>query len=192
MIGTKKPESNVTFTDWYAGQKRDYQYRVTVVKKIVAEPDLESPDSDIVTAQLVSDVWFIVGSDRSESHIFEIPVSDEGHSRPVQQEEFEPIGSNRKAVVRGFVLGHEGSVDMAFLEEETLVARDQIEYLLFYAGPHILKTPFGDVYDVTFGSPDYKYLGGGNMNVTLTWIETGSTNNPGLTPDQYLASIQAE
>ncbi len=192
MIGTRKPETNVTYTDWYAGQRLDYHYRVTVVKKIADEPDLESPDSDIVTARLISDVWFVVGADRSEEHIFELPVSDESHNRPVQQEEFEPIGSNRKAVVRGFVLGHEGSVDVAYLDEETMDARHQIEYLLFYAGPHILKTPFGDVYDVTFGSPDYKYLGGGNMNATLTWIETGATNNPGLTPDQYLASIGAE
>lgn len=192
MIGTKKPETNVTFTDWYAGQGTSYHYRVTVVKKIADEPDLESPDSDIVTAQLTSDVWFVVGKDRSPTHIFELPVSDESHNRPVQQEEFEPIGSNRKAVVRGFVLGHEGSVDIAYLEEEVTDAKEEIEYLLFYAGPHILKTPFGDVYDVTFGSPDYKYLGGGNMNVTLTWIETGATNNPGLTPDQYLAQIGAE
>lgn len=192
MIGTRKPQSNVTYVDWYAGQKREYNYRVTVVKKIANEPDLESPDSDIVTAQLVSDVWFVVGNDRSEEHIFELPVNSESHNRPVQQEEFEPIGSNRKAVVRGFVLGHEGSVDVTFFEEESAIARQRIEYLLYYAGPHILKNPFGDVFDVTFGSPDYQYLPAGNMEATLTWIETGATNNPGLTPDQYLAQIGAE
>lgn len=191
MIGTARPESNTTFSDWYAGNSVQYEYRVTVVKLIASEPDLEGPDSDIATASLESDVWMVVGQDRDTTHIFELYVSGESHTRPVQQESFEPLGSNRKAVVRGFVLGHEGSVDVTYQESESWVGRTQIEYLLYYAGPHILKTPFGDVYDVTFGSPDYSYQGGGSLNVTLTWIEVGATNNPGLSPDQFLALIGA-
>ncbi len=192
MIGTKKPETNTIFVDWYAGQRRTYEYRVTVVKLIAGEPDLESPDSDIVTTILDADTWMVIGKDRATEHIFELPVDSENHNRPVQQESFEPIGSNRKAVVRGFVLGHEGTMDVLWTEEESFDARAQIEYLLYYAGPHILKNPFGDVYDVTFGSPDFQYNGGGSLSVTLTWIETGATNNPGLSPDEYLAQIGAE
>lgn len=191
-IGIRKPEVNNFFNDWYAGQGVPYEYRVTVVKLITNEPDVESPDSDIVSAILESDVWMIVGRDRAEEHIFELEVSSESHSRPVQQETFEPLGSNRKAVVRGFVLGHEGSLDVSFDQSQTVVGREEIEYLLYYAGPHILKNPFGDVYDVTFGSPDFEYVGGGHLNVTLTWIEVGATNNPGLAPDEFLALIGAE
>lgn len=192
MIGTRKPETNVAFSDWYAGQSRQYEYRVTVVKLITSEPDLESPDSDIVSTALQSDVWMVIGKDRAEEHVFELPVSSESHSRPVQQEEFEPLGSNRKAIVRGFVLGHEGTLDVVFQNTEAQLAKEQVEYLLYYAGPHILKNPFGDVFDVTFGSPDYSYGGGGILSATLTWTEVGATNNPGLTPDEFLAQIGAE
>lgn len=191
MIGTRKPETNVEFSDYYAGQGVNYNYRVTVVKLISNEPDVESPDSDIVTASLSSDVWMVVGRDRSPEHIFELPVSDENHTRPVQQESFEPLGTNRKVVVRGFVLGHEGSLEVIWQNEETRVAREQVEYLLYYAGPHILKSPFGDVFDVTFGSPDFQFLGGGALTVTLNYIEVGATSNPGITPDEYLLTIGA-
>jgi hypothetical protein len=191
MVGTRKPETNTVFTDYYAGQRQLYQYRVTVVKLISGEPDVESPDSDIVTARLESDTWYVVGRDRAEEHIFELPVTDESHQRPVQQESFEPLGTNRKVVVRGFVLGHEGSVQCLWDGEETDIARSQIEYLLYYAGPHILKNPFGDVFDVTFGSPDFSYAGGGHLSVTLTYTEVGATSNPGITPEDYLQSIGA-
>jgi hypothetical protein len=181
------------FSDWYSGQREVYEYRVTVVKKIADEPDLESPDSDIVQAQLSSDEWVVVGHDRAEEHTFGLPVMDAPHQRPVQQEVFEPLGSNRKAVIRGFVLGHEGSLECLWAAEEASLAKEQIEYLLYEPGPHILKSPFGDVWDVTFSSPDFNYAPVGHMPVTLEWIETGhSTSNPFLTPDDYLAQIGAE
>ena len=192
MVGVRKPETNTSFNDWYAGQGQEYEYRVTVVKLLAGEPDLESPDSDIAVARLETDTWMVVGLDRAESHIFELPVSAETHTRPVQQEVFEPLGTNRKAVVRGFVLGHEGSLNLVWHEEDAPDSREKVEYLLYYPGPHILKDPFGNVYDVTFAGPDSSYLGGGGLEQVITWIEVGTTNNPGLTPDEYLAQIGAE
>ena len=192
-IGMRNIEGGIFFNDWYAGQQTNYEYRVTVVKKIADEPDVESPDSDIVQARLESDVWFVVGKDRSEAHTFELPVESETHTRPVQQEAFEPLGTNRKAVVRGFVLGSEGQLTVNWTFEEKIVSDEQINYIIYNAGPHILKNPFGDVYEVTFGTVDGQYSVGGLHNVTLVWIETGSkTNNPLLTPDEFLATIGAE
>jgi hypothetical protein len=191
MIGLAKPSTRLAFNDWYAGQQTMWEYRVTVVKLINGEPDLESPDSDIVQARLESDVWFVIGQDRD--HIFELPVESENHTRPVQQEAFEPLGSNRKAVVRGFVLGHEGTIDLHWQPSEKAEADENMQYILYGAGPHILKNPFGDVYEVTFGSQDAEYGTGGQKITTLTWIEVSQkTNNPLLTPDEYLATIGAE
>lgn len=191
MIGAVKPESRVTFNDYYAGQQQGYEYRVTVVKLIGGEPDLESPDSDIASGRLESDVWYVIGADRT--HVFELPVSDETHTRPVQQEAFEPIGLNRKAVVRGFVLGHEGTLDVVWQPEEKADADENMTYLIYQAGPHILKNPFGDVYEVTFGTQDGQYQTGGVLTTSLVWIETSQkTNNPLLTPDEFLATIGAE
>jgi hypothetical protein len=192
MIGTARPETNTTFTDYYAGQGVEYEYRVTVVKSLSTQPDLESPDSDIVQARFDGDVWMVIGQDRLPEHTFELFVVSESHTRPVQQEVFEPIGGTRKTSVRGFVLGWEGSLDVTWLPEEKRIAEAQIDYLLSNAGPHTLKNPFGDVYDVTFGTPDGSYQGAGVQNMTLTWIEVGNRTHNVLTPDEFLAQIGAE
>jgi hypothetical protein len=152
---------------------------------------LESPDGDenIIPASLLADVWMFVGFDRSPEHIVELPVSDESHTRPVQQEEFEPLGSDRKVIMRGFVLGHEGSVQCIWINRdapspgdqqvyynETIIGRRLVDYLTRNKGPHILKSPFGDVWNVEFQGPSYKWLDTGNLQVDLAWIETGETS----------------
>jgi hypothetical protein len=152
---------------------------------------LESPDGDenILPVVIDADVWMFIGFDRSSAHIVELPVVDEDHNRPVQQEEFEPLGSDRKVIMRGFVLGHEGSIqcifrndivpspdDVQVLYNETIIGRRLVDYLTRNKGPHILKSPFGDVWDVEFQGPTYKWLDSGNLQVTLTWIETGNTS----------------
>jgi hypothetical protein len=50
-------------------------------------------------------------------------------------------------------------------------AMTQVNYLKSTAGPHLLKSPFGDVWEVEFGGPGKEYQGGGHITVTLTWTE---------------------
>ena len=71
--------------------------------------EIESADgpSNIASAEVGGDIWLFIGADKDPAHIMELPVSDEDHRRPVQQEAFETLGSDRKLVIRGFVLGHE-------------------------------------------------------------------------------------
>lgn len=180
------------YADWLAGNSIRYEYRVTQVDtRANAGIELESPDGDenIVPAMLEADVWMFVGFDRTADHIVELPVSDEGHNRPVQQEEFEPLGSDRKVIMRGFVLGHEGSIqciwinrevaspsDVQVFYNETVIGRRLVDYLTRNKGPHILKSPFGDVWEVEFQGPTYKWLDSGNLQVDLSWIETGNTS----------------
>jgi hypothetical protein len=161
--------SQNSYTDYTAGQEVLYQYKVTAFKKVAGDIDLESPDSDVVTVALVSDVWFVVGADAS--HIFELPVTAESHTVPIQQEVFEPLGTSRKVIVRGKVLGSEGSLTILWKDSERVDAQTKLSYLTDNRGPHILKSPFGDVWYVEFAGPAKKYQGGGALQVDISWIE---------------------
>lgn len=159
------------YSDYYAGHSVTYEYKVTVWKKVVGDVDVESPSSEVPYAVLDPDSWFVIGADRDPSHIFELPVESETHSEPIQQEVFEPLGSRRKSIVRGKVLGAEGTVQVQWTDDERVTAQVYLRYLADMAGPHILKSPFGDVWLVEFSGPAKKYMGGGRLSVTLTWIE---------------------
>jgi trimeric autotransporter adhesin len=188
-------QSTSKYTDWYAAHDVDYQYRVTVTTlKTGNENYLESPDDpdggNLATAKLSADVWMFIGYDRADEHVQELFVTDEDHNRPVQQESFETLGSDRKVIIRGFVLGNEGNITVVYsghklvasptdeqvFYEETVLGRRLIDYLTFNKGPHILKSPFGDVWDAEFAGPEYRWSHGGNLEVQLSWIETGQTS----------------
>jgi hypothetical protein len=184
------------YTDWFAGNDVNYEYRVTVNTTksgaLVQSPD-DPNGGNLATGKLSADTWMFIGTDRASEHIAELFVNDEDHERPIQQESFETLGSNRKVVVRGFVLGNEGNFSMTYqgsklvslpsdaqkLYEETVLGRRLVDYLTFNKGPHILKSPFGDVWAVEFSSPKFKWLQGGHLQVDLSWVETGQTSKTG-------------
>jgi hypothetical protein len=187
LIGTRAPMFATAYIDWYTGQGITYEYLVTAVT-ITSQSgvDLESPDSDMPEARLQSDSWMIVGRDRSEEHAQAIPVTDEEHNRIVQQEIFEVVGGTRKVVIRGNTLGYEGTLTIVWDSRDiewpeasqryvdyTLVGKRLLDYVLENAGPHILKSPFGDVWEVEFQGPSYRPATGGHLEVEMAWIETG-------------------
>ena len=182
-----------SYDDWRAGNSLNYQYRVNAVTTKDSGIHLESGDDpdggNIVSSILDADVWMIIGADRSNEHIQEVPVDDEEHNKPIQQEVFETLGSNRKVIVRGFVLGSEGrisaiwdsrlvqsDVDEQVYYDYTIVGRRLLDYITDNKGPHILKSPFGDVWEVEFSGPSYRWQKGGHLEVDLEWIETGPTS----------------
>lgn len=193
LVGTTSPQSNTTYRDWYAGQSINYHYRVTITTRTATSGiELESSDDpgfgNIATAALDSDVWMFIGADRADDHVLELPVSDEDHEGTIQQESFEVLGADRKVIIRGFVLGDEGSIscvwtstlvpsfeDPQVLVEETVLGRRLVDYLTNNKGPHTLKSPFGDVWDVDFEGPKFKWITGGHLQVSLSWVETGQT-----------------
>ena len=166
-----KTKTTTQYKDYFAGNSIQYEYMVTVFKKVVGDVDIESPESDIAGVIMDADVWFVIGADRSEQHSFELQVTDETHTDPVQQEVFEPLGSSRKTIVRGHVLGTEGSLDVVWTNDELADAQDRLSYLTHTAGPHILKSPFGDVWQVEFAGPSKRYSTGGHLAATITFIE---------------------
>jgi hypothetical protein len=187
------------YNDWWAGHGINYQYRVTnCTSKSGIDIELESPDDpdggSFCEMNLDTDVWMVIGPDRSDDQIAELPVNGEGHNRPVQQESFETLGSNRKVIITGFVLGNEGSIQMTWQNveithpldiqstiNETVWGRRIVDYMTqIKTGPWTLKSPFGDVWDVVFGAPEYEWLGGGHLNVSVDWIETGQTSGATL------------
>lgn len=195
LIDTVDSYSQNRYDDWRAGHGINYQYRVTnITSKATVETELESPDDpdggSFDQTILETDVWMVVGPDRSDEQIAELPVNAESHNRPVQQEAFETLGSNRKVIITGFVLGHEGSITMLWTNKtithpldiqetisNTVWGRRIVEYMTqVKTGPWTLKSPFGDVWDVVFGAPDYQWKSGGHLEVSIDWIETGQTS----------------
>lgn len=191
FVGQSELLGQSFYKDFYAGNTLLYEYRVTMVAtKTGVGIELESPDDpdgqNLVTVIMDSDVWMLVGKDRDDAHIQTLPVSDESHQRVLQQEAFETLGSNRKVIIRGFVLGSEGSItvvwrhdlvvsetDSQVFYDETVIGRRLLNYITNNKGPHILKSPFGDVWDVEFEGPEYQWMQGGNLTVQLAWTETG-------------------
>jgi hypothetical protein len=163
--------STVEYKDFMTANTVTYQYKITQWQKVTGDADLESGDSDIAEETLDADSWYIVGADRAPAHIFEVPVTAAPFQEPVQQEVFEPLGTSRKVIVRGKTLGAEGSLQCRWKDDEREIGKAHIEYIKSNAGPHILKSPFGDIWQVEFSGPTKDYMGGGHMNATLVWTE---------------------
>jgi hypothetical protein len=171
-ILTEIPSINTThFDDYLTAYGVPYEYKATQWSIVIGDADLESSDSDLATEFLENDAWYVVGYDRNPAHIFELPVLAAPFIEPVQQEVFEPLGTNRKVIIRGKVMGAEGTMTCKWDESQRDAAVLQVMYIKSNQGPHILKSPFGDVWQVEFNGPSKDYELGGHLNVALTWTE---------------------
>jgi hypothetical protein len=151
-----------------------YEYKITQFKNSGGGFDIESDDSDIVEASLEGDaldIWMVVGADGDPDHTFELPVTADSFVEPIQQEVFEPLGSERKTVVRGKVLGAEGTLSVLWDSSERDEILPKLHYITHHRGPHILRSPFGDTWLVEFGGPTKAYEPVGHLNVSLQWTE---------------------
>jgi len=164
-------KATTSYLDYTAANSVSYDYKITQFQIIPGDVDLESGDSDISTVTLDTDSWVIIGADRALSHIFEVPVIAAPFQEPVQQEVFEPLGTNRKVILRGGVMGAEGTLQAKWPTSERTIAKEQIDYVKSNAGPHLLKSPFGDVWQVEFAGPTKDYEQVGHFNATLSWTE---------------------
>jgi hypothetical protein len=163
--------STTEHSDYIVAYDTLYDYKITQMKIVVGDADLESGDSDLGTESLENDAWYVIGADRAPTHIFELPVIAGPFIEPVQQEVFEPLGTSRKVIIRGKVMGAEGTLNCKWPSDQRNEASAQIAYIKSNQGPHILKSPFGDLWQVEFSGPAKDYEIGGHFNVSLTWTE---------------------
>jgi hypothetical protein len=173
LISIYDPDT-LTFEDLTPEFGADYEYKVTQFKNATGGFDIEGPDSDIAEATVEGsqeDVWSVIGADGEAEHTFDLHVIDGPIRRPIQQEIFEPLGSSRKTVVRGRVLGSEGSLTMIYTSDERSTGLTQIDYITENRGPHVLRSPFGDVWLVEFGGTDREDMPAGHVKITLPWTE---------------------
>lgn len=166
-------KSVTSYSDSMAGHGLEYEYMVTQTQIIPNDEDLESAPSDIATTILESDDWFVIGNQDWENPtgVFVLPVIRETHQKFIQQEIFEPVVGSRKRVVRGNVLGAEGSMTLMWPAEEQRQGQRNLSFLINDSGPHILKSPFGDVWLVEFDAPDYQYSPVGHLTTNIGWVE---------------------
>ena len=172
---TIRTQATTSYRDYFAAHGTTYLYTMTVFKTVPGDVDLESPLAEAAQVLLDPDAWWVVGADRTSDHIFELPVTKGPFREPIQQEVFEPLGSNRKTIVRGRVLGAEGQLDLLFKDDEVQDARRRLAYLRDNKGPHLLKSPFADLWQVEFSGPDKDYLPAGHLSTKLAWTEVDET-----------------
>lgn len=162
----------LNYTDYSSGVGVKYEYKITQT----SQPAASNPvDSDIdaatpVTAASESDNWWIV-YEGDESLGVELYVDSENRTNPYQEEIFEPFGRDRKVIVRYAQFGVEGSISTYIPNDETSVKMPKIKLLFGLSLPLYLKTPFGDVYKVYFGTPTYEYATAGTVKLSVGYIE---------------------
>lgn len=162
----------LNYTDYSSGVGVKYEYKITQTSQPVGSNPV---DSDIdaasaVTAASESDNWWIV-YEGDETLGVELYVDSESRTNPYQEEVFEPFGRSRKVVVRYAQYGVEGSVSAYIPNDEASVKMPKIKRLFALSVPLYLKTPFGDVYKVYFGTPTYEYATAGTVKLSVGYIE---------------------
>lgn len=161
----------VEYEDQTAGQQVEYEYAITQYKAVVGDVPLESLSSEVVTIMLETDAWFTLRLQSGVYFAIEVNVVDENHNAVIQQEIFEPLALDRKRIVRGLTLGDEGVFTALFDVSLVNEARTHFELLNQLRGPHILKSPFGDIWFVEFDAPSFRYRPGGHLEVKIGWVE---------------------
>ena len=164
----------ITYTDFSAGIGARYEYKITQTSEPVGSNAVDSDidATEVVIASSTSDNWWIV-SKYDESINVELYVDSEDRTKPYQEEVFEPFGRGKKVVVRYAQYGVEGNISAYIPNDETAIKMPNIRKLFEenVNSPIYLKTPFGDVYTVYFGTPSYQYATAGTVKMSVGYIE---------------------
>jgi hypothetical protein len=164
----------ITYTDFSAGIGARYEYKITQTSQPVGSNAVDSDidATEVVVASSTSDNWWIV-SKYDESINVELYVDSEDRTNPYQEEVFEPFGRGKKVVVRYAQYGVEGNISAYIPNDETVIKMPNIRKLFEenVNSPIYLKTPFGDVYTVYFGTPSYQYATAGTVKMSVGYIE---------------------
>lgn len=161
------------YTDYSAGIGITYEYTVTQTSQPVGSNQVDSDidNSPVKLGRSEKDNWFIVVPN-NDSLAIELYVDSEDRNQPYQEEIFEPFGRSRKVVVRYKQYGVEGNFNAVIPADEVAAKLPVLkEIAAVVTEPVYIKTPFGDVYKAYLGTPSYSYVGSGNINYSVSYIE---------------------
>jgi hypothetical protein len=165
-------KSDTSYIDFTSAIGITYEYRMTQYADYGSGLILESnPDSAIViTCSASDDNWFIVPNGRYDLSV-ELYAQSESRSNPFQEEIFEPFGRDRKVVVRTARYGAEGSFEAFIPADEVSDKVSKLNIALSLNDYVYLKDPFGAVYKVYLGAPEFSYQPGGSMVASINYVE---------------------
>jgi hypothetical protein len=172
LLTTISDKTKKSYFDFSAAVGVTYQYTVTqtALPSGSHEVDSDIAAATVVEARNTSDNWWIV-VENNQALAVELYVDTEARTQPYQEETFEPFGRNRKVIVRYAQYGVEGNISSVIPLDETAVKLSILKKIAELTDPVYLKTPFGDVYKVYLGIPNYSYTSGGNVNYSVTYVE---------------------
>jgi len=167
-IGSILVEADSEYSDYTAPLDTPLWYRVTVWNL-----DTEGLPSDATSELDVSQWWFCTPGDPSNTFEIRTVVGYED-GNPLQQEDYEPLGRNRKLVVTGELLGNEGSLTANLSREDaTIIERLRQRSIDDTNSFHLLKSPFGEIFRVRLRSIRRTRGSAGRQVITIPFVEVG-------------------
>jgi hypothetical protein len=165
-IATLTPEAADEYSDFEAPLAAALLYRVTVTNTT----GFESLPLEGGTELDVSTWWLVTPGD--ETRTFELRVvTGYDDVRPMQEDAYEPLGREKKLVIMGELLGHEGSIDVDLSREDAGLV-EMIREASMHAGGYVLiKSPFGDVFRSHIGSARRTRQPAARQRITFDFVE---------------------
>lgn len=169
LLATLTPASTELLVDYLAPIGSSILYEVTIMQTTGAES--EPAAAETALAELG---WWIVrpGVDAETFRLAHVEGYDD--VEPIDEERHAALGRPRKIVVQGERYGKEGTLRLRVAPAD----RDVIEKLrlvgdLAHAPVLLLKSPFGEIYQVAIGNLGRARGGAGHQVITVPYVEVG-------------------
>lgn len=165
-IGLILIEADSLWSDYDAPLDTPLWYSVTVWNA-----DEESAPTEVTSELDVSQWWFVTPGDAANT--FELrTVVGYDDEQPLQQEDYSPLGRNRKLVVTGELLGNEGALTANLSREDAAIIERLRERSIDDTNEfHLLKSPFGEVFRIRLRGISRSRGGAGRQVVRIPFVE---------------------
>lgn len=172
------PNINIkSYHDYMAASNKTYEYVVTQIADRSGDTLESSFPATAVQAFLYSENYWLIDANNSVNTVCLYNVTQDDFTEEYQQEEYIIIGRGRK-VDKGTRTGFQGTLSSQMRDRDNITARQQKEALLYLratATEVFLRNPFGDIYQVSIGSPSFTRIPGVGsaefVNASLTYSE---------------------
>ena len=165
LLATISDRAQATYIDYEAPIDVPLYYRLTQLSH-----DGESEPAETTSRLDVCEFWLVTVGAVGES--FELPnVTDYASSWPLQSTEHEPLGRPYKLIETGQQLGEEGSLTCVLLPEDAPVLARLRSAVAGIDAELLLKTPYGEVFEVDLGTIERERQQGGRQRVTFRFVQ---------------------
>ena len=165
------------YHDWMAPSQVAYEYAVVQMVYSFGEV-IESDLSASVEGYAENGGYWLIDGIDNEASVRLSSVAGEQFKSTIEQSELFVVGRGRH-VDKGEDWGRSGTLDVKIRDDEYTTARQKRQRILEMVkaiGPIYLRNPFGDIYQVSLGDPDFTRIIAGPsefVDFSLPYSEVG-------------------